>query len=112
MYNADRAVGSFCERHKDDLFTDKFRWTKADTADLASFGLSSLTCFISGKSLAKDLDDFMAASTDLATLGSSVGCFVAGTTVKTEEGDKAIEEIEADDKVLSYEVKVVSLFVL
>ena len=103
MYNADRAVGSFCERHKDDLFTDKFRWTKADTADLASFGLSSLTCFISGKSLAKDIDDFMAASTDLATLGSSVGCFVAGTIVKTEEGDKAIEEIEAGDKVLSYE---------
>ena len=60
----------------------------------------------------KLIKDFMAASTDLATLGSSVGCFVAGTTVKTEEGDKAIEEIEAGDKVLSYEVKVVSLFVL
>jgi len=59
--------------------------------------------FISGKSLAKDIDDFMAASTDLATLGSSVGCFVVGTTVKTEEGDKAIEEIEVGDKVLSYE---------
>ena len=103
MYNADRAVGSFCERHKDDLFTDKFRWTKADTADLTSFGLSSLTCFISGKSLAKDLDDFMAASTDLATLGASVGCFVAGTVVKTEEGDKAIEEIEVGDRVLAYE---------
>ena len=103
MYNADRSVHSFCERHKDDLFTDKFHWTKADTADLLGFGLSTITCFVSGKSLAKDLDDFMAASTDLATLGSSVGCFVAGTVVKTEKGDKAIEEIEAGDKVLSYE---------
>ena len=39
----------------------------------------------------------------LATLGASVGCFVAGTTVKTEEGDKAIEEIEVGDRVLAYE---------
>ena len=75
----------------------------ADTADLLGFGLSTITCIASGKSLAKDLDDFMAASTDLATLGASVGCFVAGTTVKTEEGDKAIEEIEVGDRVLTYE---------
>ena len=67
------------------------QWTKADTADLFRFGLSTITCLVSGKSLAKDLDDFMATSTDLATLGSSVGCFVARTTVKTEDGDKAME---------------------
>jgi len=72
-------------------------------AALFGFGISTVTCLLSGKSLAKDLDDFMAASTDLATLGSSVGCFVAGTTVKTEDGDKNIEEIKAGDKVLSYE---------
>ena len=65
--------------------------------------MSAVICVASGKSLAKDLDDFMAVSTDLTTLGASVGCFVAGTTVKTEEGDKAIEEIEVGDRVLAYE---------
>jgi len=53
-------------------------------------------------SLADDLDNFMAASTDLTTLGANVGCFVVGTTVKTEDGDKGIEEIEVGDKMLAY----------
>ncbi len=103
MYNADKAVGSFCERHKDDLFTENFKWTKEDTLDAFSFGMAALTCVSSGKSLAKDLDNFMAAGDDLATLGASVGCFVAGTLIRTLEDEKKLEDIQEGDLVLSYE---------
>ena len=91
------------EHHKNDLFTENFKWTKEDTLDAFSFGMAALTCVSSGKSLAKDLDNFMAAGDDLATLGASVGCFVAGTLIKTSEGEKKIEDIQEGDLVLSYE---------
>ena len=103
MYIADKAVTSFCERHKDDLFTKDFHWTRADTLDALSFGMASVTCISSGTSLLHNLENFEAACNDLSTLGASVGCFVAGTVVKTEDGDKNIEEIEVGDKVLAYE---------
>ncbi len=65
--------------------------------------MAALTCVSSGKSLAKDLDNFMAAGDDLATLGASVGCFVAGTLIRTLEDEKKLEDIQEGDLVLSYE---------
>ena len=94
-------------------------------AEAVRLGMGILGCAISGVGIAKDgitLGEMMKEDQVFSKLRDAVckgvakakcyakkvvtgqsGCFIAGTPVKTAEGDRAIEEIQTGDEVYAYD---------
>ncbi len=65
--------------------------------EVTTLGLDIVTTFLSGKGLKKNISDL----SSLNHVVAKSACFVAGTAVKTNHGDQAIERVKVGDKVLS-----------
>lgn len=112
-------------RHEGTFFTKDFRWELADAGDFLSMALSGAGATMSAAGMASGISDAAKTyrkwqETDALknsirqnTMGSKgatngvgdlPGCIIAGTLVKTADGDWNIEEVSVGDEVFSYDV--------